>query len=287
MTLLVRNEADIIRDVIEYHISRGVDHFIVTDNGSDDGTVEIIEEYKRAGLAELIHETEDNYAQAEWVTRMALAARERLGADWIINSDADEFWYHPSGSLKAVCAGHSETLLRLRRRNMLPPLAGEYSERASALSSMKLAVVTPQFESSRENLDHYMLMRLGPKVVCRAAGLLSVAQGNHDGHYSHDKIVSDADNARIYHYPIRSYSQFERKVIQGGEALARNSSLPIGSGYHWRSWYELYRRGELRPYYDHMVLSAVTRRTLLGKGVLQEDQTMAQAIFRRRGEAAY
>ena len=43
MTLIVRNEADIIEDNLRYHRAQGVDFFIVLDNGSTDGTLEILE----------------------------------------------------------------------------------------------------------------------------------------------------------------------------------------------------------------------------------------------------
>ena len=49
MTLLVRNEADIVDAQIAFHLHAGVDFVIATDNGSDDGTVEILERYERAG----------------------------------------------------------------------------------------------------------------------------------------------------------------------------------------------------------------------------------------------
>ena len=49
MTLIVRNEADIIEDNLRYHRAQGVDFFIVLDNGSTDGTVEILERTSERG----------------------------------------------------------------------------------------------------------------------------------------------------------------------------------------------------------------------------------------------
>lgn len=40
MTMVVRNEADILRDNLEHHLRLGVGHFVIQDNGSTDGTSE-------------------------------------------------------------------------------------------------------------------------------------------------------------------------------------------------------------------------------------------------------
>ena len=42
MNLLIKNEADIIAENIHVHSALGVDSFVVMDNGSTDGTVDII-----------------------------------------------------------------------------------------------------------------------------------------------------------------------------------------------------------------------------------------------------
>src|SRR5471030_48631 len=92
MTLLVRDEEDILAANFDFHLAQGVDFFIVTDNLSVDGTRDIIESYVRRGVAIYSHEPSDDFSQFRWVTKMARMAAAQYGADWVINSDADEFW---------------------------------------------------------------------------------------------------------------------------------------------------------------------------------------------------
>jgi hypothetical protein len=37
LTLLVHDEIDVIDPNLEYHLAQGIEHIIVTDNGSQDG----------------------------------------------------------------------------------------------------------------------------------------------------------------------------------------------------------------------------------------------------------
>ena len=83
LTLLARDEADVVDAHLAFHLNAGVDFVVATDNGSEDGTTEILERYERAGHLHLIREPGADMRQSEWVTRMArLAAtdvRRRLG----------------------------------------------------------------------------------------------------------------------------------------------------------------------------------------------------------------
>src|SRR3974390_1036225 len=100
MTLLVRDEEDIVRANIEFHLAQGVDFILATDNLSQDRTADILLEYERAGRMEYVREIDDTYVQHIWVTRMARRAHVEYGADWVINCDADEFWWPRYGNLK-------------------------------------------------------------------------------------------------------------------------------------------------------------------------------------------
>src|SRR3954453_13445594 len=87
MTMMVRDEADIVGAMIQHHLDQGVDLFLVTDNGSVDGTTEILEAFAEAGKIELSHDPRHLKQQHEVVTRMSREAARR-GARWVLNADA-------------------------------------------------------------------------------------------------------------------------------------------------------------------------------------------------------
>lgn len=67
MTLLVKNEEELLEKNLLFHKAMGVDAFIVTDNNSADGTYGIIEKYRRKGwVVDVIRETATGYEQKEW-----------------------------------------------------------------------------------------------------------------------------------------------------------------------------------------------------------------------------
>src|ERR687897_1016044 len=108
MTLLARDEADVIESWLEFHLNAGADYVVATDNRSQDGTTEVLERYAREGHLHLIREPGDDLRQNLWVTRMARMAATQFGADWILNTDADEFWWPRRGSFRELFAAVPE-----------------------------------------------------------------------------------------------------------------------------------------------------------------------------------
>jgi Glycosyl transferase family 2 len=112
MTLLARDEADVIDAQVAFHLNAGVDFVIAMDNLSQDGTGDVLESYAREGHLHLIRERGEYLRQADWITQMGRLAATDFGADWVIHSDADEFWWPRGASLKDVlgcerCCGSS------------------------------------------------------------------------------------------------------------------------------------------------------------------------------------
>src|SRR5438067_5376043 len=75
----------------------------VTDQRSDDGTREILDAIASSGRLYPFDEPGLLDRSAK-VTEMARFAAGELGADWVIDGDADEFWWPRGGSLKDVLA---------------------------------------------------------------------------------------------------------------------------------------------------------------------------------------
>lgn len=124
MTLLVRDEEDIVERNIEHHLSRGVSHIFATDNLSTDGTTEILLKYQRLGLHTYYREQSHTHDQATWVTRMAQKAHQKLPSSIVFHVDTDEFWWPDHGTLPSVLCAEFERfdgIGMVRRVNYVGP----------------------------------------------------------------------------------------------------------------------------------------------------------------------
>ena len=67
MTLLVKNEAELLETNLRFHHAMGVDAFVVTDNGSTDATPDIIRRYVEKGwIVAHITEPDTGYHHFFW-----------------------------------------------------------------------------------------------------------------------------------------------------------------------------------------------------------------------------
>lgn len=273
MTLLVRNAEALLRHNIEFHLGQGVDFFIITDNLSTDATAEIASEYVARGLAQLIVEHDDTFSQGVWVTRMARIAADCHRADWVVNSDDDEFWSSDLGSLQAVLSSIPEDVeaVSVQRVNHVT-VAGTGKE--SFIQDM----IYREILSSNAFGQH-----LPDKVCHRASGDIVVAEGNHG--VSRDGAALAAQSAqgiRIHHFPIRDYESFERKIALGGAAYLRNNQVPLGIGATWRFLYDLLQQGKLRAWYDRQVLTPDELAGRLANASLIYDDTVDRVLRTRQ-----
>ena len=168
LTLLCRDEADILESMLRFHLDQGVELIIATDNGSVDGSLSMLQRYERMGKLRLIQEPEHSHDQAVWVTRMARMAAD-LGADWVINSDADEFWWPAQGNLASTLEAlpSSVEAVSVERTNFLPPPRDANEQRPFH-----------QRQVLRERISRNSLGEpLPPKLIHRADPNVTVSDG--------------------------------------------------------------------------------------------------------------
>lgn len=267
MTLLVRDEEDILREHLDFHYAMGVDEVILMDNLSTDATARIAREYERAGRLRYIFQERDDYDQGAWVTAMARMAADDHGADWVINSDADEFWYPATGSIKDALASlpAGAAAAAAPRTNFVPsgtPSGPFWRHMDVRYAKSYSAVGRPLYD----------------KVAHRGRADVVVEQGNHRIFRSGEPVEAVPAPITILHFPIRTREQFANKIVKGGSAYLRNTRLPEGTGETWIALYRLYLIGRLDEAFDEEALSDERIARGLRDGTLVRDRRLIRAL---------
>jgi hypothetical protein len=270
MTLLARDEADIVDSLIAFHLHAGVDFVIATDNRSEDGTTEILERYERKGVLHLIREPGDDLRQSEWVTRMAQLAATEFGADWVLNADADEFWWPRGSGLKEVLAAVPERygVVRAAWRNFVPRPDGAdfFAER------MTVRLCVPAF--------HHHPLSTHSKSAHRAVQDVRIGRGNHEAFGTGLLPLRGWYPIEILHFPVRSLEQCVRKYVTQFVALERNAQKGIPN--HMAEAYEAWRAGRLDAFYEPLVVGDAELERGLANGRYAYD-TRLRDVLRELG----
>jgi len=243
MTLLARNEEDVIEENLLYHLNRGVDFVVATDNASDDSTRDILAEYERQGVLHLIDEPTHSYDQGRWVTRMARLAATDFGADWIINNDADEFFWPNGGDLREVLEEIPAQfgVLTVPRTNFLPR---PESEEGGSFVDRMMVRERHSFNATGEK-------PLVPKAVHRAHPEVSIENGGHRLTAPGLEPLNGWYPMETFHFPVRTYAQWEMKIRISYEARS-SANLNVYSGL--RAGVALLESGRLHDAYDDLAL---------------------------------
>jgi Glycosyl transferase family 2 len=264
MTTMVRDEADIIDQQIAFHLAAGVDFVVATDHQSVDGTTEVLERYARQGVLHLLRGTGATKRQSERFTRMARMAAVEFGADWIINSDADEFWWPWGGDLKDVLAEVPERFGIVHtfvRPFLARPGDGPFAERMTVRLTPAAPINSPSGP-----------FRPNVRLLHRAADDVIVGNGNASIRASALRPLRGWSPVEVLHFPIRSFGQFERKFLRHYQTSDR-----LRRGDHVRT-YEAAQAGGLHDLYNEICVDDGRLRRGLDEGSLAIDYRMRDAL---------
>ena len=205
-TLLVRDEADIVDAQIRHHLNIGVDFVIATDHESVDGTTDILEAFVRDGYLRRIA-VQGEMHDGPWRTHMARLAAAQYAADWVINTDADEFWMPRRTTLKGLLAAIPEpygVIFALSRHFApLPEDDVPFVERMTVRVTPPVAINDPT-SPYRPHL----------KVGHRADPSITISHGAHSASSDLWDALHHWHECDVLHFPFRSPEQWEHKGVR-------------------------------------------------------------------------
>lgn len=219
---MVKDEADVVEGTLR-HMAEEVDHLIVADNGSTDGTRDLLSDLARDLPLTVVDDPDPAYYQSAKMTALADKAHAE-GARWIVPFDADELWY-ASDRLRTVLADQPE-------------------DRTVAWATLYNHLCTAVDERDPDPFRSMVWRQRDPgplpKVAIRWEPGCVIEQGNHGA--QHPRGVVGVPALSIRHFPARSVEQFTRKSLNGAKAYAA-ADLPEDMGAHWRSYGRLAEDG--------------------------------------------
>jgi hypothetical protein len=144
--------------------------------------------------------------EGPWRTQMARLAAAEYGADWIINTDADEFWMAPTGRLKDAFAAVPERfgVVWALTRHFVP--RPEEEPHFADRMTVRVSTAVPINDPTSPYRPH-------AKVAHRADREIVVRYG---AHLVHSRLapLTDWYLADVLHFPYRSLEQYLRKSLR-------------------------------------------------------------------------
>jgi hypothetical protein len=216
---MIRDEADVIEGTLR-HMADEVDHLIVADNLSSDGTRDTLDRLAAELPLTVVDDPDPAYHQSAKMSRLAEQAAE-MGAMWIVPFDADELWIAPQrirATLDGLDCQVVEAVLFNHLCTAIDPGGAD-------------PFVTMQWRHREPGALPKVAFRWEPGAV--------IHQGNHG--VTLPSAGTRKQVLEIRHFPARSADQFATKAVNGAQAY-RHTSLPESEGAHWRAYGRIYEQ---------------------------------------------
>lgn len=237
---MVKNEADIIEACVRHNL-HFVDLFVVIDNGSTDGTRQILEALRAEGLPLLIiDDPVFGYFQSEKTTEVYRRVVPVFQPELVYLLDADEF-------IRAPDRLALESVLRqvpIGGQALLPWMTCIPDPQSTTQQMLEDPLGGAPWRRKREEPRYYKaVIRRNPQDD----DTLVVEQGNHAIRMSDGRSVPTVtiQGAHVAHLPVRTVDQVNVKAINGWHAyMVRNRTCHFpGQGTQWQLLYERVTRG--------------------------------------------
>ena len=193
---------------------------------------------------------------------MARRAAE-LGADWVINADADEFHWPAAGTLAEVFAAvPAEYDVLEMPVSHFPPRPGDRAPWHRRMQLRETLSLKPSGGSYARNVAH------------RARKDITVGVGNHSVSGPSLSVVPGWRPITVLHFPLRTFEQYERKIASAGPAFTGGYNFVVAGEKKHGIW-AIYEAGLLRESYAAKLVTDEKAAEYLQAGSLVHDPRLS------------
>jgi glycosyltransferase involved in cell wall biosynthesis len=231
---IVRNCADIVAFSVLNSILLGVDQCAVIDNGSKDGTLELLTAMAKK-LPRLRVIADPSPYQQEKLVGAVINEYTRAAKTIVIPFDSDEFWDVPVRKLAAYFERGVVNILSCNVVNFIQSRMVTNPTRFSWLSARGRASVVAGHAASmvRDHAISFVEMEFPRKVLFQAEGPIALGRGAHSVEFPGSQ-AEICDGFSCLHLPIRSRQALS---IRAYDYAPRIAPFRRGKEESWQSAY--------------------------------------------------
>lgn len=292
----VKNEFEIIELSIKHLRNIGVDHIMVCDISSDDGTAEALEKYKADDfeiLTLLDSSMSDNIPPEESWGYLTRQMYQKASVDWVIFQDADEFWIPASGNIKECEMLDSYDVLSVERFNLAIEADNpKWADNLMPIHYNNLQFFTDNIDDlweymKNDDKNSWIKGNIESKIMARPKRISGLTDGCHDVIEAGEPLRrANANDMLIAHLPFSTRSRFYKKVEDISRGFkAEGTDLFSGAdtwknnviAWQWRRWAAMAVQGKLDDEFERNIFNAQQIEQLRSQGAIKSAaQLLAQ-----------
>jgi hypothetical protein len=287
----VRDEIELIIKNIEHLRSIGVDDIVVGDLFSSDGTWDALQVYRDDPQVHLIQFKLGDPNLFRFTYKMLDYTRQHIKPDWVIFTDADEFWIPATGNIKDTRGLQTADVVRTWRFNIALSDTGLlWPESITPATYQDLMLITaPITDFNRYVKEHpdtpFILGQVDPKLIARPDRLGLLPMGGHEAQSIDGSPLNTlfADDLLVAHAAHSSRERFFLKVDNIRGTFKLFGDLFAGEqAWHWRRWLRIADEGGLDEEHERQIFSVDEMARLRAEGKINPASAWFRAQARRR-----
>jgi glycosyltransferase involved in cell wall biosynthesis len=231
------NEADILPFFFRNY-DPWVDRYIIYDDGSTDGSIEILQRHPQVEIRSMSRQFSDSHTMSQMKLLNEVWKESRGKADWVILVDMDEHLFVPQIPMRSLLERYK-------------------SEGSTLVPALGFQMLSENFPEADEYLAKTRSIGTPWHMMCKVSIINPDAieetncfKGRHTAKPSGQIKLPKRDEILLLHYKYLGFERtLEKQSMQNSHLGAYDNSMGIANNYSWT-------RQELRNHWDSFLKSA-------------------------------